>query len=111
MIQKSAHLNSDGMAVLKVERPFYNEQQQFNSELNYCIPKDERKSTCSQWIYNMKPANIFCSVFPVFTWLSQYNVKNDLIGDIISGCTVAIMHIPQGKKLVKFKYYTLTSIF
>lgn len=90
------HANSDGASVLKVERPFY-EQQQFNSELNYCVPENDRKANCTQWIYNVKPKSIILTIFPVFQWLSQYNIKNDLVGDIISGCTVAIMHIPQGK--------------
>lgn len=35
-------------------------------------------------------------LFPIFTWLSQYNFQKDIAGDLISGCTVAIMHIPQG---------------
>lgn len=90
------HANSDGVSVLKVERPFY-EQQQFNSELNYCEPENDRKANCSKWIYNLKPKNIILSIFPFLSILSQYNIKNDLVGDIISGCTVAIMHIPQGK--------------
>lgn len=101
-IQTSARLSSDASAVLKVERPFY-EQQQFNSELNYCIPEDDKRTSCSQWICNMKPTNILLSIFPVLSWLSQYNIKNDLIGDVISGCTVAIMHIPQGKSLPRLQ--------
>lgn len=92
------HANSDEASVLKVERPFY-EQQQFNSELSYCEPKNDRKANCSQWIFNMNPKRIILTIFPVFQWLSQYNIKNDLVGDIISGCTVAIMHIPQGEIL------------
>lgn len=95
-IQTSARIGTDASAVLKVERPFY-EQNQFNNELNYCKPENDNHSTCLQWINNIRPVNVFSSVFPVFTWLSQYNMKNDLIGDIISGCTVAIMHIPQGE--------------
>lgn len=96
-IQTPGRSNSEGTHVLKVERPFY-EQQAFNSELNYCGPEQDRKNNCSQWMYNLKPKNIILNIFPVFGWLSQYNIKNDLVGDIISGCTVAIMHIPQGKK-------------
>lgn len=96
-IRKSGRYANSGVAsVLKVERPFY-EQQQFNNELNYCEPEMDRKAYCSQWIYNVKPKSIILTIFPVFQWLSQYNIKNDLVGDIISGCTVAIMHIPQGK--------------
>lgn len=37
------------------------------------------------------------NIFPVFGWMSQYNVGRDLTADVISGCTVAVMHIPQGE--------------
>lgn len=97
-IQTSTRLSGDASAVLKVERPFY-EQNQFNNELNYFNPDDDNnaKANCSQWIYNIKPINILLNIFPIFSWLRRYNVHSDLLPDIISGCTVAIMHIPQGK--------------
>lgn len=108
-IQTSAHLSTDASAVLKVERPFY-EQNQFNNELNYCRPESDKGATCMQWISSIRPANVFFSIFPIFTWLSRYNVKNDLVGDIISGCTVAIMHIPQGELICEensiFSFYS-----
>lgn len=37
----------------------------------------------------------FLGTFPIFSWLHAYK-KDDFVGDLISGCTVAIMHIPQG---------------
>ncbi|XP_064547229.1 prestin-like [Drosophila montana] len=40
--------------------------------------------------------SIFTGVIPILQWLPQYSVKRDLIGDIISGVTVAIMNIPHG---------------
>ena len=33
---------------------------------------------------------------PILSWLPKYNIRKNLPGDIISGFTVAIMHIPQG---------------
>lgn len=33
---------------------------------------------------------------PVTLWLPNYNVKSNLFGDLASGITVAVMHIPQG---------------
>lgn len=45
---------------------------------------------------NFQPRQFLFRTFPIITWLSQYNVKADLLGDVISGCTVAVMHIPQG---------------
>lgn len=35
-------------------------------------------------------------MFPVVRWLPKYSVREDLPGDIISGMTLAVMHIPQG---------------
>lgn len=47
-------------------------------------------------IRNLEFKNILYDVCPVLKWLPQYKVKEDLMGDIISGITVAVMHIPQG---------------
>jgi hypothetical protein len=38
-------------------------------------------------------------LFTIVNWLSEYDVKKCLINDLISGLTVGVMHIPQGKKL------------
>lgn len=45
---------------------------------------------------NLDVKNIVYDFCPVLKWLPQYKVKDDLMGDIISGITVAVMHIPQG---------------
>lgn len=36
------------------------------------------------------------SIFPSINWLRNYNWKESIMSDIISGLTVAVMHIPQG---------------
>lgn len=33
---------------------------------------------------------------PILRWLPEYSVKQNLVGDLISGITIAVMHIPQG---------------
>ena len=35
-------------------------------------------------------------VFPFLTIMKDYNIRQDLPGDVIAGLTVGIMHIPQG---------------
>eukprot|EP00088_Acartia_fossae_P050458 TRINITY_DN5654_c0_g1_i1.p1 TRINITY_DN5654_c0_g1~~TRINITY_DN5654_c0_g1_i1.p1 ORF type:complete len:691 (+),score=150.84 TRINITY_DN5654_c0_g1_i1:32-2104(+) len=36
------------------------------------------------------------SLVPILGWLPKYNVRTDLVNDIVAGFTVAVMHIPQG---------------
>ena len=37
----------------------------------------------------------FFARFPLFTWLFNYNLKENIANDIISGITIGIVHIPQ----------------
>ncbi|KFO88164.1 Sulfate transporter, partial [Buceros rhinoceros silvestris] len=37
----------------------------------------------------------FCRLFPVLDWLPRYNLKTQLLGDVISGLLVGIVAIPQ----------------
>ena len=34
---------------------------------------------------------------PILDWLPKYRVCDALLGDVIAGVTVGVMHIPQGK--------------
>lgn len=54
------------------------------------------KSSCCRSCSETSFKNIFFGLFPIMNWLPKYKWKNQLFGDIMSGCTVAIMHIPQG---------------
>jgi hypothetical protein len=42
--------------------------------------------------------NALLDKIPLLRCLKEYNIRKNLFGDIISGITVAIMHIPQGRK-------------
>jgi hypothetical protein len=43
-------------------------------------------------------ANAFLDSMPLIRCLKEYNIRKYLVGDILAGITVAIMHIPQGRK-------------
>jgi solute carrier family 26, other len=36
------------------------------------------------------------SICPVLKWLPRYSIKNNLINDVVTGFTVAVLHVPQG---------------
>lgn len=40
--------------------------------------------------------NFMKRAIPVLNWLPKYNVKNDLLLDILAGFTLLILHVPQG---------------
>lgn len=45
---------------------------------------------------SIKPIKFLKKSIPLIGWLSSYDWKNNILGDIIAGITVAVMHIPQG---------------
>lgn len=45
---------------------------------------------------NLDFKSILHDVCPVLKWLPEYQMQKNITGDIISGITVAVMHIPQG---------------
>ena len=53
--------------------------------------------------------NAFLDSIPLIRCLKEYKVRKYLIGDILAGITVAIMHIPQGKR--KIIYFTNDFLF
>uniref|UniRef100_A0A7E4UYM6 STAS domain-containing protein n=1 Tax=Panagrellus redivivus TaxID=6233 RepID=A0A7E4UYM6_PANRE len=38
----------------------------------------------------------FVSFFPILSWLPSYDYKTSLIGDVMAGLTVGVVHVPQG---------------
>ncbi|KFU92875.1 Sulfate transporter, partial [Chaetura pelagica] len=55
------------------------------------LKKAREVCTCS----HQTIITFFCQLFPVLDWLPRYNVKTQLLGDVISGLLVGIVAIPQ----------------
>ncbi|CAL4171388.1 unnamed protein product [Meganyctiphanes norvegica] len=71
-----------------------------NSNYHYTKPEHpgftEALKTTASSLCKCNPLVWIKSRIPILDWLPKYSPRSSLMGDIISGCTVAIMHIPQG---------------
>jgi hypothetical protein len=60
----------------------------FKSAAHYCSKNYKPSGRCM--------TNYFKDRFPFLKWLLNYNLKENILPDIISGITIGIVHIPQG---------------
>ncbi|XP_012597013.1 sulfate transporter [Microcebus murinus] len=57
----------------------------------FVITKLQKKCQCSP----TKAKNIIFGFFPVLQWLPKYNLKKNILGDLMSGLIVGILLVPQ----------------
>ncbi|XP_046682186.1 anion exchange transporter-like isoform X2 [Homalodisca vitripennis] len=81
---------------LVVERPVY----QHSGLHDAFFSRDPQPATATSRLLHAacecSPKQTLVGMVPAVTWLADYSWKDDLVKDIVSGCTVAIMNIPQG---------------
>ncbi|XP_035893216.1 solute carrier family 26 member 10-like [Anopheles stephensi] len=81
--------------IATVSHPMY-QQHQLNDAYQYRKPKRALHRELVASVRRMDAKTCCSTVFPLTTWLPEYSWSKDLVRDLISGCTVAVMHIPQG---------------
>ncbi|XP_062558686.1 solute carrier family 26 member 10-like [Armigeres subalbatus] len=82
-------------AALAVTRPLY-QQEDLNHDMQYNEPKRSIVAEVLNSVKGCSAKQWAKSVFPIVGWMSEYSWKKDIVSDLISGCTVAVMQIPQG---------------
>ncbi|GAB1860445.1 Prestin [Camponotus japonicus] len=85
----------DALLQINLERPLY-EHEALNQNYNYEKPKSFLMQNVINIIRSKDWRACIVSTVPAVKWLSKYNWRENILSDIISGLTVAIMHIPQG---------------
>nr|CAH0107965.1 unnamed protein product [Daphnia galeata] len=98
--------NEKDSLLLKIERHIFTHQEDFDDRFHKNEPPVRKtvdtemftqlKASCCSQFSAMSSREFWCGLFPIINWLSQYSWKDQFMGDFMSGCTVAIMHIPQG---------------
>ncbi|CAG9864190.1 unnamed protein product [Phyllotreta striolata] len=85
----------DNVSTIKIERPLY-ENDQLRQNFLYEKPRVNylRPNYCKPT--EIKCQKILLNSIPIFNWLFRYNIKKDLLADVVAGITLAIMNIPQG---------------
>ncbi|XP_058832839.1 solute carrier family 26 member 10-like [Topomyia yanbarensis] len=86
-----------------VARPHYH-QEELNNEMNYSKPKRRMTDSVLSSVKGFSVMDCVKSVFPIVRWMSEYSWKQNFLADLISGCTVAVMHIPQGMGYAMLAY-------
>uniref|UniRef100_A0A5F9C6Y1 Solute carrier family 26 member 6 n=1 Tax=Oryctolagus cuniculus TaxID=9986 RepID=A0A5F9C6Y1_RABIT len=78
-----------------VERPLLNQQQL--EELGHWGPAP-RTHQWRTWLQcsRARAYALLLRHFPILAWLPRYPVRDWLLGDVLSGLSVAIMQLPQG---------------
>ncbi|XP_011151868.1 solute carrier family 26 member 10 isoform X1 [Harpegnathos saltator] len=80
---------------LTVRRPVY-QQDELNHLYKYVKPKRILSKEVSRRCKKIKPVALLKKSIPLIDWISSYNWKDNILGDIVAGITVAVMHVPQG---------------
>ncbi|XP_047538637.1 prestin isoform X1 [Vanessa atalanta] len=72
------------------------QQDALNKDADYQVPEKPLGYRCKRVVQNCGFGDCLLNSLPIARWLPRYNMKKDLVGDLVAGATTAVMHIPQG---------------
>ena len=87
--------DDDTFLQVHLQRPIY-EQEALHDDYQYERPTISVLRNAVGALKSKNWKSCATSVVPSINWLRDYRWKESIMSDIISGLTVAIMHIPQG---------------
>nr|CAH7731254.1 unnamed protein product [Callosobruchus chinensis] len=87
--------NDHERTALQIERPVY-QIEELNRDHLYQRPSDTLRHKCTELCRSYCGTKCIKRTVPLLQWLPEYSWKKSFVGDLISGITVSIMHIPQG---------------
>ncbi|XP_034941866.1 prestin-like isoform X2 [Chelonus insularis] len=80
---------------LIVRRPVY-QQEDLDRFFEYSKPSSTLRNSLKKKYKNFKLKSCLKKTIPMLDWFPNYPWRENILGDIAAGFTVAVMHIPQG---------------
>jgi hypothetical protein len=90
---------SHSMPTLRINRVAYNVLQ-FNDSFDSTLRSKttvEKLKTCKPDMSKKAWIRRFTTIFPILSWLPKYDIKNNLLSDVVVGVTICVFQIPQSK--------------
>ncbi|CAH2093417.1 unnamed protein product [Euphydryas editha] len=72
------------------------QQDALNKDADYQVPEKPLAYRCKRVVQSCGFGECLLNSVPIAKWLPRYDMKKNLIGDLVAGATTAVMHIPQG---------------
>ncbi|XP_059608891.1 prestin [Phlebotomus argentipes] len=98
--EKLSSINRDDLGYTTIPSYFISRQVLHAEEANKISGYEKERESYGQRIRQSLASIDFLallySLVPIVDWLPKYSFRQNLMGDITSGITVAVMHIPQG---------------
>ena len=84
-------------------------QKQFDNEFsiikaNKLSENAKKKIDFKRYLFKIFDPRRILSLFTILNLITEYNIKEDLLADFLSGITVGILHIPAGFYLKIFLF-------
>ena len=70
--------------------------QKLTDKLSKCCHCDRKRAT-----------DFVLDLVPALRWLPKYDLKTNLIGDIMAGFTISVLHLPQVRRCVIIAFFRL----
>ncbi|CAG5047199.1 unnamed protein product [Parnassius apollo] len=72
------------------------QQDALNKDADYQVPEKPLGYRCKKVLKSCGFGDCLLNSIPIARWLPKYNIRQNLVGDLVAGATTAVMHIPQG---------------